>query len=527
MKLHVNEVAFRGNSSLPEEIKELSTPVQIFRYFFTKEIMDIVVEETNRCALSQDTNTSFSVKIDDIYHYIGIQLFMSVYRYPNLESYWGKNAFEPIRSTMTLRRFGLIKKYLCFQDENDQIKKNQPEYDPLIRMRPFATQLNDRFDSVPKTARLCVDEVPIKSHKLKLFVLCDSSGYVYRFETYNGAEDSMVPIGCPDIGSSANVVVRLTQTVPDMANHILYFDKSHTSLPLLVYLLARGIYSFGKIRANRIQNCKLPSDSVITEEPRGYSTEFVGRAYGVEISTVLWKDNESVRLASTFVGVEPFERGSPNHQVSNASRIDGKKKQPIENDYPQIINEYNSHIRGVDSMDELMGRYRVRAKTHDAVTHLFYHFIDMAATNAYILYRRIHTEKLNESSNTSGETVELLQLPEFRKQIAAELIKYSSVVRSSSRPSTPDSPASTSQEKPLLGALGVGRRAVHPDDDVRYSGHNHFPIWLPKSGGKGGGKQTCKNQNCKSQTQCVCSVCNLHLCCSPTKNCFLDYHTRK
>lgn len=527
MKLHVNEVAFRDNSSLPEDIKELSTPVQIFRYFFTKEIMDIVVEETNRCALSQDTNTSFSVNIDDIYHYIGIQLFMSVYRYPNLESYWGKNAFEPIRSTMTLRRFGLIKKYLCFQDENDQIKKDQPGYDPLFRMRLFATQLNNRFDSVPKTARLCVDEVPIKSHKLKLFVLCDSTGYVYRFETYDGAEDSMVPIGCPDIGSSANIVVRLTQTVPDMANHILYFDKSHTSLPLLVYLRARGIYSFGKIRANRIQNCKLPSDSVITEEPKGYSTEFVGRAYGVEISTVLWKDNENVRMASTFVGVEPFERGSPNHQVSEASRIDGNKKQHIENDYPQIIKEYNSHIKGVDSMDGLMGRYHVRAKTHDAATHLFYHFIDMAATNAYILYRRMHTEKLNESTNTSGETVELLQLPEFRKQIAAELIKYSSVVRPSSRPSTPDSPPSTSQEKPLLGALGVGRRAVHPDDDVRYSGHNHFPIWLPKSGGQGGGKQTCKNQNCKSQTQCVCSVCNLHLCCSPTKNCFLDYHTRK
>lgn len=68
--------------------------------------------------------------------------------------------------------------------------------------------VNARFDSIPKTARLCVDEqmcstkivhhlrqyMPNKPHKwgVKLFVLCDSHGFAYRFEIYNGAGDNVV-----------------------------------------------------------------------------------------------------------------------------------------------------------------------------------------------------------------------------------------------------------------------------------------------------------------------------------------------
>lgn len=542
MQLHINEVVFRGNSTLPEEIRELETPMQIFCYFFTKEMMNIVAEETNRHAPSQEPGTSF-ITVDDIYRYIGIHLYMSIYRYPNLESYWGKHAFEPVHDTMPFRRFELIKKYLCFRNEDDRIKKGQPGYDPLFRMRHFADELNARFDSVPKTARLCVDEqmcstkmkhhlrqyMPNKPHKwgIKLFVLCDSSGYAYRFEVYNGAGDNIRLPGCPDLGASANVVVRLSQTVPDMEHYIIYFDNFYTSIPLLVYLRARGIYGLGTIRMPRVPNCKLPSDKAINKEARGYSTEFVGRAYGVDITTVLWKDNKSVRLASTYVGVKPFERGNLNHQASKASRFDRKKKQHIEIDCPQIIKEYNRHMGGVDLMDGLMGRYHLRAKTRDAATRLFYHFIDMAATNAYILYRRIHTEKMNDSSNIPADAVKPLPLPEFRENIAAGLIKISSkraVGRPSSRPSTPTT---------LIGNVGpVGRKAIRPVEDVRYSGVNHFPIWLPKfsdasSTKKNGGRQMCKNTGCKSQTQCVCSVCNVHLCCSTTKNCFLEYHKPK
>ena len=177
-------------------------------------------------------------------------------------------------------------------------------------------------------------------------------------------------------------------------------------------------------------------------------------------------------------------------------------------------------------MDGLMGRYHIRAKTRDSMTRLFYHFIDMAATNAYALYHRARAEKLQDFSDMSTQDEKILQLPEFREQIAAGLTTFTqkrlvgrprsnSASQHSSRPSTP-------QNRPLPGALSVGKNAHHPVDDVRFDCTNHMPTWLEKKGGK----KWCKFCK-KSQTQCVCPKCDLHLCCSATKNCFLEYHTQK
>lgn len=241
---------------------------------------------------------------------------------------------------------------------------------------------------------------------------------------------------------------------------------------------------------------------------------------------MLWKDNKSVPLASSYVGIKPFEHVNPNHQPSKAPRYDRKKKQILEIDCPEIIKEYNRHMGGVDLMDGLMGRYHVRAKIRDAASRLFYHLIDMAATNAYLLYRRIYAEKMNDSKSTSDFNLKLLDLARFSEEIAAGLIKYSSkrvIDRPSapaSRPSTLVDRPSTSNSRPSTSVLGqvvpVGHRAIHPVADVRYDDFDHFPVWLPKTGGK----QLCKNCKCKSQTQCVCKVCNVHLCCLTSRNCF-------
>lgn len=431
----LNEVAFQGNCRLPSAIQELVTPMQFFCYFFDNDIVQMIAAETNRHAVVENVNTNFSIADVDVYKYIGILMYMSVYKYPNLESYWSENAFIPIANTMAMKRFMAIKKHLSLANQAERKRKGEPGYDPIFRIRSLANKLNARFDSIPKTARLCVDEqmcstkmrhhlrqyMPNKPHKwgIKLFVLCDSSGYAYRFEVYNGAGDNVVLLGCPDLGSTSNVVVRLSQTVDDFKHHIIYFDNFYTSIPLLVYLRGRGIYSLGTVRANRIPNCKLPTDKEVNKMDRGYSTEFVGRAYGVDIATVLWKDNKCVRLASTYVGELAFARANPENQPAKASRFDRKAKKYVSIDCPQIIREYNSHMGGVDLMDGLMGRYHIRAKSRDAMVRLFYHFIDMAATNSYILYRRLHAEKYNEMCQDSSLEVpppkpKLFDLPEFR-----------------------------------------------------------------------------------------------------------------
>lgn len=129
--------------------------------------------------------------------FIGIYVFMSVVVCPNMYYYWDNNwGVDIIANTMPRSRFLTIKQYLSFADESKRKKKGEEGHDGLFRVRNFANILNANFDTIPKTARLCVDEqmcstkarhhlrqyIPNKPHKwgVKLFVLCDSHGFAYR-----------------------------------------------------------------------------------------------------------------------------------------------------------------------------------------------------------------------------------------------------------------------------------------------------------------------------------------------------------
>lgn len=437
LQLHKNEVVFRSSTELPKNFQDLKTPYQCFSHFFTPEFIGNIAEQTNLYARQYDIRTTFVTNAAEIRKYIGILTFMSIYRYPNAAEYWGRYAFEPIRTAMTSKRFFMIRKYLHFNDNSKEKKQG----DPLYKVQPLVKHLNERFQTVPKLPRLCVDEqmcatkmkrtslrqyMPAKPHKwgFKLFVLCDSSGYSYGFEIFTGAGSNVILPNMPDLGAAANVVVRLSQTIPNFINHIVYFDNFYTTLPLLVYLRSRGIYSLGTIRSARIPNCKLPKDTdkQLAKEDKGFSVEYVGNAYGVDLATVLWKDNKNVRLASTYVGVQPFKSAIQNKQLSKATRFDRSTKKYVEIDCPAIIREYNYHMGGVDLMDGLLGRYHIRLKTSKWTLRLFYHLIDMAMVNAYLLYKRIHKESPS--------------LPVFRAQVAAVLCVNEGVKKRPGRPTS-------------------------------------------------------------------------------------------
>lgn len=531
MQLHVNEVAFRGDSSLPEEVKQLKTPLQLFLHYFDEPLLQFIAECTNNAARAKDINTSFSVTAVDIGQYLGVLIFMSIIQYPSLEWYWGKHGFKPITSVMKWKRFDAIKKNICFHDESLRKKKGEEGYDPLFRIRKLINDLNEKFDSIPKNARLCVDEqmcatkakhhlrqyLPNKPHKwgIKLFVLCDSSGYAYQFEVYNGAGDNVILPGTPDLGATGNVVVRLTQTVPDFKHHIVYFDNYYTCVQLLVYLRSRGIYSLGTVKANRIPNSKLPADNQLKDKERGFSCEFVTSAKGVNVSAIAWKDNKIVRLLSTYVGIKPFSRtNAEQQQPAKAIRYERKVKSFLEIDCPQIIREYNAHMGGVDLMDGLMGRYHIRTKTMNMIMRIFYHLIDMACTNAFILHRRILAEKRMDPD--CDEELNNIELPNFRMGIAEGLVAPELFKK---RVGRPPSRIGTPTEEVSLPRLKTGQRAVHPAPEVRYDLIEHFPMQMAKNERK----KKCKMHPCKSETKTFCVKCGVNLCYGE-KNCFWNYH---
>ncbi|KAJ8942884.1 hypothetical protein NQ314_009901 [Rhamnusium bicolor] len=207
---------------------------------------------------------------------------MSVYRYPNTRKYWAENSFELIRQAMTRNRFQEIRRYLHFNDNANLLARDHPQFETIFKVRPTVEHFNKCFQSVPMSQRLCVDEqmcstkvvshlrqyMLAKPHKwvMKLFVLCDSYGYSYGFELYSGASDNVIPNEAPDLGAAANVVSRLSQIIHTHQNHIIYFYNFYTTLPLLVYLHSRGIFSLGTIRVNCIPNCKLSTDKEVNKK---------------------------------------------------------------------------------------------------------------------------------------------------------------------------------------------------------------------------------------------------------------------
>ncbi|CAG5019320.1 unnamed protein product [Parnassius apollo] len=161
----------------------------------------------------------------------------------------------------------------------------------------------------------------------KIYVLSSVSGFAYKFEPETGAENVVGP-NEPNLGAAANVVFRLAREISHNQNYRLYFDNYFTSLLLLEYFAKQGILSLGTIRRNRIPDCKLPAEKEISKKERGYSVEYVACVQGTDISTVAWKDNKIVTLASSFVGELP---------KSQVSRYDKPHKRYVDND-PLALN---------------------------------------------------------------------------------------------------------------------------------------------------------------------------------------------
>lgn len=315
-----------------------------------------------------------------------------------------------------------------------------------------------------------------------------------------GAGDNKQLPNTPNLGAAPNVVVRLSQKIPDFFNHVIYFDNFYTTLPLLVYLRSRGIFSLGTIRVNRIPNSKLSADEDLKNMARGYSEEFNGTTYGCEISCVLWNDTRPVRLVSTYVGVEPFfDTVDRRCKPKLIDRWDKKTKKYVSIECPMIISEYNKHMGGVDLMDGLIGRYHIQMKTRKWTNRLFHHLIDVSIVNAYILYRRVRTD-------------DHMDLPSFRSSIAEALCFFASgSKRRVGRPAKDNTPIPIPKKttKPKI-----------PVDDVRYDGFNHMCIFVDRAG-----KKQCKYKGCESDTQAYCTKCKLNLCNNTKKDCFIKFHT--
>ena len=89
-----------------------------------------------------------------------------------------------------------------------------------------------------------------------------------------------------------------------------------------------------------------------------------------------WLERKVVTVMST--NTQPVFIGTVHRRQKDGSR----QEVPC----PEAIIHYNKYMGGVDRGDQLRGYYRCRVKSRKFYKYIFYFLLDVAITNAYVLY---------------------------------------------------------------------------------------------------------------------------------------------
>ena len=134
-----------------------------------------------------------------------------------------------------------------------------------------------------------------------------------------------------------------------------------------------------------------------------------GTGYYVHESTttyVCWRD---VRVVTVITTAYP---GHYEHHVTQKVRKAGQIEM-VDIPRPIAVEKYNRYTGGVDKSDQFLSYHNVLRKTVRYWKTLFYHMIDTAAVNAFVLYNLLaHQAKCPTITENEFHDTLVLQITE-------------------------------------------------------------------------------------------------------------------
>lgn len=392
------------------ELEGLS-PLDIFFKFVDESVMDLIIKFSEKYA--QDNNRhEFHLSREELLNFLGILILSGYHSLPQTDMYWSLDEDKTVnivRDCMSRNTFRSIKRNLHLSDNN-----NLDKADKYTKLRPFFDTMNEKFlqfgifsfnlsideQMVPyfgrHSCKMYIKGKPVR-FGFKLWCICSSSGYLYKFIPYAGAAENK-----SDIGLGATVVLELLSIVKNPQNHNVFFDNFFSSYKVLSLLKTKGFFATGTIRENRTNNCPLVSSKVISKQERGtYDSQF---DESTQISLVKWNDNSIVMAISTHYHVEP---------LSSAKRYDRKLKKEVSIPQPAVISTYNKYMGGVDLHDNGVANYRIGVMGKKWWWPLFINTIDSTLVNSWKLYNTVNHNKMSQLNFKSFIAVRLLKTKNF------------------------------------------------------------------------------------------------------------------
>uniref|UniRef100_A0A8C6WGX3 PiggyBac transposable element-derived protein domain-containing protein n=1 Tax=Neogobius melanostomus TaxID=47308 RepID=A0A8C6WGX3_9GOBI len=394
------------------------SPLELFQLFFSTQVISLLVKNTN--SYGQRNNPKFTdVTPKDMYSYIAMVMYMGLLPLKAINDFWSVSRLYGLSfpgKTMRRDRFACISSAFHMNDPDveaeNELKKGTPEYDKLCKVRPLYEHIVQACQSYyhPKQ-HISIDERMVASKArigfkqyvknkptkwgFKLFVLADSSGYTSNFFVYDGKVGE-----ASGNGQSYDVVMRLLNSTQLGSGYKLYVDNYYTSPALFRDLLQRRISACGTMRSTLREYPKATANKMPPRAPCG-SIRWLRQK---ELLFVKWYDAREVTMCTSM------HKASASGFANRKVKKDGKWS-VMQVQIPDCIKDYNQYMGGVDLSDTLINSYNVIHITKKWYKTLFYHFIGIAAVNAYILYRQ-----LNENQNTK-----VLDHKEFREALIQDL----------------------------------------------------------------------------------------------------------
>ena len=495
---------FTGNCGIHFQGNFLEmTPFDYLSLFFDQRIIDLVIEETNRYAeqIGQRDSAWRSVTEAEVWVFFGMQMLMGIVKLPQEEMNWSKDELyeRPIfQKLMSLKRWRKIKQYMHFTNNESFDPDTHPnsklykiyEVNSLFTENIIKCYTPNQDLSIDESLMLFkgrlgwVQYIPLKRSRfgVKYFLLCEAkTGYVYRMIIYVGKGTQFDP-DYDDLPVSSRVVMSLMKPLLGKG-YCVTVDNYYNSPQLADILIKNKTDIYGTLRMTRKE---VPQELKQAKLKKG---EVVAYQRGKTMA-IRWKDKKDVAMLST---------------IHNSSMQDVVTRQGVVKK-PKVVCEYNFTMGGVDKVDQQLVDYPItRKRGKKYYKKVFFHLMDLAVWNAYIIYK-----KALEQSTSPGQNRPMTHL-KFCHQIIRDIIaKFGCHLpqkRSPGRPSTSE------------GSL------------LQYTPGGHFPMEVPPTEKKRNPLRKCHvcsrkrdhtGKPIRKETRYMCKSCKVPLCVVP---CFENYHT--
>ena len=202
---------FTRHSDVGPTVTVPDTPLAIFKLFFTANIIQYIVDQTNKYALQCMSQVVYAswipVTVAELEAYMGFMILMGIVQLPSVYDYWKRDPiyhYSPITSRISRLRFMEINRYLHFADNSTLASSGTPQYNKLGKIEKVLQMLVEKFkENFNLNKHVSVDEamipfkgrstlkqyMPLKPVKqgFKVCVLADATlGYVSNLEVYTG-----------------------------------------------------------------------------------------------------------------------------------------------------------------------------------------------------------------------------------------------------------------------------------------------------------------------------------------------------